>query len=392
MFKLKKLLQFGVSLGGGKSSGRQESGGTRTGKAVDLTKTRQQSKQTGRNVSQGATSQQTAGTTATTGRQASTSATQQSSATRGATRTSGINNVTGSSTTAQDTAQRGNISSRTTGTTGTTGTVQGNLQQTLSSLDTATQNRLLELVSAISSPEDAAALQGTLTDRALNADVSLAAGTDAIISSARRSGTRAIGAQETNLAKAAGSTQNSLVAQIGLEAQVDLETELASLRSSLETQNRQIATGELQGALGGTVGNTATLADILKGATQTTEQVSGQTSGQQQVVDQNVNQSTVNTGTVTGRAANTQAQVNQSTQIVDQSTTSTALTQAEQQNQQIVDALQSILGTSSNVDISTLLNDVLTSSERDRAISEAFQTRGRTSGKQIGVGLSGGIG
>lgn len=390
MFTLEKhTLQIGgASGGGGSSSGTNASRGTKTGTATDKTKSKQTTTQQGRNESTGKTSQQTSGTTGTQGSKTGTSATQQTSRTKGTTGTKGNVNTSAIGTTSQSQTAKGTTASSTTGTSGTTGTAKSSLQQTLASLDEGTQAQLVDLISAIGSPEDAKALQDSLTSRALNADADLGASTDAIISSARRSGERAITANATNLAKSAGSTQNSLVAQIGLEGQVDLETELAALKQTLNLQNRDTATTELQAALGGTVGGAVDIAGILKGATQTTEQTSGQTTEQAQTSAQIANQSTTSIGDTTGTSTTQQNQTNQSTQVIDQSTASDQTTKTSEQNQQLITALQSILGSSSSTDITSLINDVISQTNKQRTIDEAFQSSGNTQGQKVSGGIS----
>ncbi len=213
------------------------------------------------------------------------------------------------------------------------------LTSVLSNLDEATQTNVKELIDAIGSPEQLNAIISALGGRALNADNALAGKTNAIVSEARASGGREIGKAQTRLAKGAGSTQNSLVQQIGLEAQVDLESKLGALTSSLEVQNRQIATGELQGAAQIQGQGVTSLVNALKGATQVTEQ--------QQ--------------------------------------TTTQLSETEQVQQ----ALQELFQTSSTTELQDLLATITGKTTREQEINEAFAKRG--AGDSSAVNQSGGI-
>lgn len=334
---------FGISLGGSGGKTSDASSGERSGtKQVDSASSTRQ-KQSG--VKRGST--------------------KDTSKTSGTQQTSGSQKTSGSQTTKGTTATSGSTTGQTTNK--VEGVAATNLQQTLSNLDANTQQQLTDIISSLGSADDVQLLQDALSSRALEADDVLGGKSDAIIESARRSGSREIVAGQTRLSKAAGSSQNSLVEQIGLEAQVDLDTELAALENSLFTQNRQIATDELQGALGGEVGNISSIANILKGAQQTTQQEQSQTTGQ----------------TSTGSSA----QQNQATQVVDSAT----LSESEQQTAQLVSSLQEAINTGNSTEIQNLVNQLSKRDTSRAAVNENFASRGTSRSKNASFGFSGGL-
>ncbi len=213
------------------------------------------------------------------------------------------------------------------------------LTSIMSQLDEGTQQQLQQIIANIGNPEQAGAVQTALAERALNADADLAGNTNAIIASARRTGERSIGQAQVQLAKGAGSVQNTLVQQIGLEADVNLQTELAALEQSLNLQNRQIATGELQGAQTGQAQSMTALVNALKGATQVQEQA----------------QSTVQ----------------------------------QTETEQIQQALQDLFQSSTETEVQDLIAVLTGQTTREQTIEEQFARRG--AGDSSANNLSGGI-
>jgi len=325
MFKLKYVKEFGAggSKGKGSSQGASTSVGSRQGTAISA----DTSRQTG--------TQRTIGSTASNKQSQTTGST----GTRGSQRTSGSSKTSG--------VQKVNNK----------GTAAASLEQTLSSLDKQTQGQLTDIINAIGSPEQAGQLQDLISGRALNADAALNENTGAIVDEARRQGENKIDAAVTNLSKVSGSSQNSLVTKIGLDAAVNLESELAGLEAELFGTNRQIASGELQAAQGGQISSVAGIADILKGAQQTTSQ---QTLQQQQ-----------NTG----------------------ATTNVSATQTEQdvQTQQLVNSLQSAIESGNTSQLTDILNQLNIDSTKVQSINENSRQQGNSGNVNQGSGTYGGV-
>jgi len=196
---------------------------------------------------------------------------------------------------------------------------------------------------------DVSEIQTFLTERALSADTDLAGIVDPIVAGARRTGERKIGQQTQALARGAGSSLNSIVAQLGLEGEAELEAQLASLEATLGLQTRQQATDELTGAAqieqAGTQissGVNLQLADLLRGATT--------------------------------RTSGTQEQQQVSQQLT--------------QEQQLTEALSSILGTTDTEEIQSLVQAITGETRNLREVSET--ARGTSSGrsKKSGFGFS----
>lgn len=130
---------------------------------------------------------------------------------------------------------------------------------------------------------DVAALGRQLTERAATAETEIAEDVEAIVSEARRSGERDIRRVITDLSQQAGSSQQSFVQQVGLEAGSSLESQLGALRGELSIRGRAAATEEFQAALtallgaptaGATQSQALTqLVNTLRGATTTEETV-----------------------------------------------------------------------------------------------------------------------
>lgn len=196
------------------------------------------------------------------------------SSTTGSSQRKGTANKTTSGS--QTNRQTGNTTtsgtSRQTGTTSSSQTGKQDLNSLISNLDAGTQEQLQEIIKSIGSPSDVKAISGLLSKRAVNADKALADNTQAALDVAERRGQKVIGQSAVRLSTAAGSSQNSLVEQIGLEADVNLQVELAGLESTLNAANRRQSTEELQGALKTQTSSITDVAGILKGATSRTTQ------------------------------------------------------------------------------------------------------------------------
>lgn len=153
-------------------------------------------------------------------------------------------------------------------------------QQDVSTLDAGTQQLLQTLLQSAGDADQLSALQGAFTSKALTAEEDLNASNAAILDAARLQTDRDVGRAKTTLARGAGSSQNSLVQQLGLEATTDAEVQLRGLEASLQQQNKQIGLDALRGGVSGTSEVVAQLASILKGATQSTT-VTGSEAAQQ---------------------------------------------------------------------------------------------------------------
>lgn len=116
-----------------------------------------------------------------------------------------------------------------------------------------------------------------LVERAGKAEQQLSSDIDAIVLARQREGQEKIRSDIARLAAATGSTQNSFVAQAGIDANVDLLTELAGVEGELNIKAQEQATAAFLPALQaisgagqlsqGGVEGIASIAGILKGAT-----------------------------------------------------------------------------------------------------------------------------
>lgn len=121
-----------------------------------------------------------------------------------------------------------------------------------------------------------------LFDRALGAQEAVDLRSEAIITQARRQGTKQLERLITDLSQQAGGSakSNTFVASAAGEGIADLETNLAALESQLGLQGRQLQTEEfkvaIESLLGGSragatdAGAIANIANVLRGATSTT--------------------------------------------------------------------------------------------------------------------------
>lgn len=156
--------------------------------------------------------------------------------------------------------------------------------------------------------DGSANLSAELARRAEGADVALQDAIQRIVAAREDTGKREIASQVAQLASSTGSSQNSFVQQVGLQANQDLQTALAGVQGQLEIEGRKQATNEFAAALSGRASGTTDLVNIvnaLRGATTqrtTTGATTEQTDEQQQVLtdlSRLVNSTT--TGSSTGK-------------------------------------------------------------------------------------------
>lgn len=133
-------------------------------------------------------------------------------------------------------------------------------------------------------------LSAELSKRAEGADVALQDAIKKIVAAREQTGQREIASQVAQLASSTGSSQNSFVQQVGLQANQDLQTALAGVQGQLEIEGRRQATNEFAAALSGRAAGTTDLVNVvnaLRGATTqrtTTGQQTEQSDEQQRVL------------------------------------------------------------------------------------------------------------
>lgn len=138
-------------------------------------------------------------------------------------------------------------------------------KENIRALDQETQDILSDLVKNAGGDLDE--IIGSLSSSALTAESDLAGLIDPIIANARTNLNERVGASQQALARSAGgSSQNTLVQQLGLRESARAEGELADLAARLGLQTRQTATGEKTAAADAAGGLVAQLSNILKGA------------------------------------------------------------------------------------------------------------------------------
>lgn len=203
--------------------------------------------------------------------------------------------------------------------------------EVLTSLDDDTRNALEQLIAQLSSGPTAT--QSRLDEIALGGGVD----TTAIVENARAKSTEKLGVVSQQLARTAGSTQNSIVQQLLLDEQMSMERELASLATELGLQNQTAQVQALTAAeqtRQGSSGAVAALANVLKGS-----QVQ-QTGSQTQQTQQSTLQS----------------------------------------------ALETILSSSDSQELRDLLTSLTGSTNTTETIDQT--TRGKSKGSSIGLGFS----
>ena len=143
----------------------------------------------------------------------------------------------------------------------------GTISEATQSLDAETQELLKGLVADLG----AGGLQelvDSLTGRALSADEDLAGIVDPIVATARANLEEGLGISQQAFARSAGgSTQNTIVAQLGLREASRVEGEIASLAATLGLETRQLVTDEQTGAANLTGDLLTALTGVLKGST-----------------------------------------------------------------------------------------------------------------------------
>lgn len=145
-------------------------------------------------------------------------------------------------------------------------TERGTVTEAFSALDAETQELLQGLVADLGE-DGLQELTASLTGRALGAEGDLAGITDPIVASARANLEEGLGQTMQGFARAAGgTTQNTIVQQLGLKEASRVEREVADLAASLGLQTRQLATEEQAGAAELTGGLLTQLTGLLKGA------------------------------------------------------------------------------------------------------------------------------
>lgn len=145
-------------------------------------------------------------------------------------------------------------------------TERGSVSEAFSSLDEETQALLQGLIGDLGEG-GLQELVGSLTGRALGADEELANITDPIVASARGNLEEQLGQTLQGFARSAGgTTQNTIVQQLGLKEGARVEREIADLAATLGLETRQLATEEQSSAASLTGGLLTQLTGLLKGA------------------------------------------------------------------------------------------------------------------------------
>ena len=141
--------------------------------------------------------------------------------------------------------------------------------QSLSLLDEQTQQILTDALQDLATEGFPLDVIQSLQERAITAPDELAGLVDPIVANARANLETQLGQSQQQLARSAGSSQNSLVQQLGLEQATEVERELASLAATLGIQTFDAATQTQVAAVEASTSPLAQLAEVLKGATQT---------------------------------------------------------------------------------------------------------------------------
>lgn len=165
---------------------------------------------------------------------------------------------TGEATTAKDVAG----TTETAGTQAETGKTLSEQLSTVSALDAETQQALEQLLGGL----DVGGLSEAQSERALGTEDRLSGITDAIIENARAQGEEDVGVALQGFARSAGSSQNTIVQQLGLKESGRVNREIADLAATLGIQVDQLTTAGIGEAAGAQGDLTTQLAGILKGA------------------------------------------------------------------------------------------------------------------------------
>lgn len=145
-------------------------------------------------------------------------------------------------------------------------TEKGTVTEAFSALDVETQELLQSLIADLGEG-GLQELTASLTGRALSAEGDLAGIVDPIVAGARGNLEEQLGQTLQGFARTAGgTTQNTIVQQLGLQEGARVEREIADLAATLGLQTRQLATEEQVGAAQLTGGLLTQLTGLLKGA------------------------------------------------------------------------------------------------------------------------------
>ena len=145
-------------------------------------------------------------------------------------------------------------------------TERGTITEAFQALDVETQEMLQSLI-ADRGEGGLQELTASLTGRALGAEGDLAGIVDPIVAGARGRMEEELGQTMQSFARTAGgTTQNTIVQQLGLKEASRVEREVAELAATLGLQTRQLATEEQAGAAELTGGLLTQLTGLLKGA------------------------------------------------------------------------------------------------------------------------------
>ena len=184
--------------------------------------------------------------------------------------------ITGSTRASETQNKTATSDKATTGaTTGSEQSLSDQLSQ-VSNLDEETQLLLKNMLASISggSTDIVEAQQS----RALSTEERLAGVTDAIVANAEARGEEQVGAALQGFARSAGSSQNSIVQQLGLQESGRVNREIADLAATLGIQVDQIATQNIDTAAKSGGDLVTQLSSVLKGAESTSAVQTQQTS------------------------------------------------------------------------------------------------------------------
>ncbi len=142
----------------------------------------------------------------------------------------------------------------------------GSINEAFQSLDEETQALLQGLIGDIGEG-GLEELTVSLTDRALTADADLAGIVDPIVANQRANLEESLGQSIQGFARSAGgTTQNTIVQQLGLKEGARVEREVADLAATLGLETRQLVTAEQTNAAGLTGTLLEQLTGLLKGS------------------------------------------------------------------------------------------------------------------------------
>lgn len=142
----------------------------------------------------------------------------------------------------------------------------GSINEAIQSLDPETQELLQGLIGDLGEG-GLQELTASLTSRGLSADADLAGLIDPIVAGARGNLEERLGQTMQGFARAAGgTTQNTIVQQLGLKEGARVEREVAELAATLGLETRQLVTEEQSNAAQVSGGLLTQLTGLLKGS------------------------------------------------------------------------------------------------------------------------------